>query len=204
MDRINIFIAVTAKGPAEQEACGHYIIEYLHDGIPITYPPPKAENDPDPRPKTHLYREKITARTLTVELLTNAIYVLPFLLERYVREEVESISVYMDKAAAGAFVNKWYEKWEANDWQTGSGKPVPDAEEWRVLCDMLESVSQRFIFDGCESPTPARDPTAPIGSGERPHSHNYYNWMHDEAEKALKWERIKKQVEQKRKENDYV
>jgi hypothetical protein len=151
---------------------GYYIIEDLHNGIPITYPPPSKD--------TFLHREKTTARALTVELLSNAIYILPFILERYTQEEVESIEVYIDQNASGAFVNKWYEDWEASDWTTSSGKPVPDAEQWKKLIMLMKGMSQRFIFS----------------SGH----HSYRDLMHQEAEKELNRFRTMRMVKEKRKE----
>ncbi len=138
MDKINIFTATTIKGPAKQEAVGHYIIELIHEGKPLTYPPEGKD--------TFLYRESITAVSLTTELLANALHILPHIIRRYTDGNIESISCWIEPPAAGPFCNRWYEKWQQDGWINSKGEPVKDSDKWQVLCEEMEKTAKSFIF----------------------------------------------------------
>lgn len=138
MDIVNIFTATTIKGPAKQEAVGHFIIELIHDGESMTYPPEGKD--------TYIYRESTTATALTTELFANALYLIPFLLKKYSRDEIEAITCWMEPIASGPYCNRWFDKWQQDGWINSKGEPVKDADKWKRLILEMEKLSKRFIF----------------------------------------------------------
>lgn len=129
MDKVNIYAVTTCKGPSVQEAAGAYVIEKITDGIPTTK-------------QGYLYRKETTGVELTIQLLSNAVYILSKL---DIKFETLMISTE-EKIVESAFTQKWIDKWIKEDWKNSKGSPVAHKEDWQVLVNLLEGLSQRYIF----------------------------------------------------------
>lgn len=135
MDRVNITITTTCKGPSKQESVGYFLIEHVK---------------PDGTPETkdgHLYRESITGKTLTLQLLSNALYILSKTEKRYNTIEVHLEDEYVESA----FTNKWIDKWKESEWTNAKGKPLKDAEIWESLFERMSNLTDRFIVTTARS-----------------------------------------------------
>lgn len=129
MDRVNITTITTAKGPAQQEMVGMFLIEQIHNGIPITK-------------EGYLYREKISRTEITVQLLVNAVYIIS-----KANIEFDSVEMYIDEdIVSRAFINQWIDSWKENEWKNAKGKAIKNAETWQQLSELLSKASKRFIF----------------------------------------------------------
>lgn len=136
MDRVNIQIMSTAKGPAKQEALGMYIVEVIRNGIPETK-------------QGFLYREKITANELILQLFVNAVFIANKQIDEY-----DTMECYIDSPLiCSAFSNKWLDKWQENEWLNVKGKPVANAETWKLLCEQIEKSTKRLIVKDIEEST---------------------------------------------------
>ena len=99
-DRVNITVVTSCKGPAKQEAVGWYLIEHVKNGVPETK-------------DGSLYRESITGKTLTLQLLSNALFILS-------KSQVvfDTIEVFIeDKYIESAYLNGWMDKWNSDKWK---------------------------------------------------------------------------------------
>lgn len=129
MDKVNVMVVTTAKGPSKQKAAGVFIIEHLKDGIPHTK-------------EGFLFDEHITGVDLTIRLLCNAIYILT-----KAKIELESIYIVTEEPiVTSAFTQKWIDKWIANDWKKPNGAAVQNSDDWKKLVELLEGLSKRYIF----------------------------------------------------------
>lgn len=134
MDRVNITTVTTAKGPRQQEMEGMFLVEQLHDGVPITK-------------EGYLYREKITKVEMTLQLLVNAAYIVS-----KAKVDFDSVEIYTDEnLVESAFKNKWIENWNENGWKNAKGKDVSNAETWQQLYEIMKNSSKRFIVAGNRS-----------------------------------------------------
>ena len=126
--RVNITVVTSCRGPAKQEAVGWYLIEHIKGKEPETK-------------DGYLYRESITGKTLTLQLLTNALFILSKSNVIY-----DTIEVHIeDKYIESAYLNNWMDTWKDSDWNNSRGKPVADQETWIQLYDLMDSMSKRFI-----------------------------------------------------------
>ena len=139
MDELNIFIATTIKGPSKQEAAGHFLIELIHNGEIMTYPPEGKS--------TFIYHESTTITALTTELLANALHVSKYIIDRYTDKSLETISVWMEEQASGPYCNRWFDKWQQDGWMNSKGEPIKDAEKWQKLIEEMKILSKRYIFN---------------------------------------------------------
>lgn len=165
MDKVNIVIATTCKGPAKQEAAGKWLIEYIHDGEVSTK-------------DGILYRESITGNELTLQLLTNAVYVVS-------KSDVlfDTVEVRLDqKVIASAFMNKWIDNWKENDWKNSKGDDVANAETWKKLYSIMDSTAKRFIVTD--------------------HRSRYTDWLKYEAQKRLEVVKSKRELMEKLKKEE--
>lgn len=129
MDRVNITIAHTCKGPGKQKAVGMYLIEHIHDGVPDTR-------------YWFLERDSITSKELSLQLLANAIHRIS-----RAKADFDSVEIYSEEEyVTNAFEQKWIEKWSENDWKNAKGKDVADADIWKLIYEKMTSCGKRFIF----------------------------------------------------------
>lgn len=134
MDRVNLTTVTTAKGPGQQEMVGMFLVEQIHNGIPVTK-------------QGYLYRKKITKSEMTLQLLVNAVYIIC-----KANIEFDTVEMYIDEQiVSNAFVNKWIENWAENDWKNARGNEIKNVETWQQLYELLSKKSKRFIFAGRES-----------------------------------------------------
>lgn len=128
MDRVNIITVTTAKGPRQQEMVGMFLVEQIHNGIPITK-------------EGYLYREKIAKTEMTLQLLVNAAFIVS-----KARIDFDSVEIFTDEGLVeSAFRNKWIENWNESGWKNAKGKDVANAEIWQQLYEIMKSSSKRFI-----------------------------------------------------------
>lgn len=160
-ERVNITVVTTCKGPSKQKAVGWYLIEHVKDGIPKTK-------------DGCLYRDSITGKALTLQLMANALYILS-----KSNAQFDTIEVYIeDQYIESAYLNGWMDKWKDSDWKNSKGQPVADCEIWQQLYDQMEKLAKRFIVIDRKS--------------------SYSNIMHMWSEDRLKTEiRLKKYKEDK-------
>lgn len=134
-ERINITITTTCKGPAKQEAAGYFLIEHV-----------KQNGEPETK-DGFLYRESITGKTLTLQLLTNALYILSKTEDTYNTIEVHLEDEYVESA----FANQWIAKWKEQNWSNSKGNPVADSDIWQQVYEKMDTLSERFIVSTSKS-----------------------------------------------------
>ncbi len=122
MDEVNIYITTTNKAPSKLPTAGEYIIEVIHEGEPITYPPQN---------KSTLLREITTGRIMVCKLLCNALY----MLTKLTGLKYGHINVYIEPyIAAQPIMHHWIDKWQQDGWRNSKGESIDDAykltKEW--------------------------------------------------------------------------
>lgn len=56
------------------------------------------------------------------------------------KDSVKKIIIYTDSAYIyNAYVQKWYKKWQKNDWQTANKTPVKNQDLWEKLIPFFEN-----------------------------------------------------------------
>lgn len=129
MDKVNIFVVTTAKGPSKQKVAGYFVIEHLKDGIPITK-------------EGRLFRDKATGLELTLKLLINALYLVSKANVEYETLVIATKEPLIDSA----FNKKWIDEWKKSEWKNKKGAEISNCEDWQQLCELLEGLSKRYLF----------------------------------------------------------
>lgn len=128
MDRVNIMTYTTCTSATKQKCAGMWLVELLHNGKPQLK-------------GGFLKRDCISRQELTLQLLINATYLL-----KRSGIEYESICFYTDEPIIqGAFVQKWLEQWEGNNWLNAKGNEVKHADLWKLLNKQIRGTAQRYI-----------------------------------------------------------
>lgn len=128
MDRVNITVTTTAKGPAPQEVMGMYLIEVMRNGVPETK-------------QGYLYREKITNKEMILQLFVNALHI-----ANKLSDEFDTMECFVDEPfICSAFSNKWIDNWQSNEWKTAKNTEVANAETWKMLIEKIEQSTKRVI-----------------------------------------------------------
>lgn len=129
MARVNIITKITdSETPAKLQRVGMYYVEIM--------------NGKTTKHQGMLTRESITGQELTLQLLANALTVI-----KYIDEELDSIEIYSDcKAVKNAFLNKWIDKWCAEQWKNAKGNDIADKETWMLVWRLLTRSGKRYIF----------------------------------------------------------
>ena len=61
-------------------------------------------------------------------------------------DEGDIIRIYSDSAyVVNCFIHKWYEKWRARGWRTGSGKPIAHRDLWEEILRLVETRQVEFV-----------------------------------------------------------
>lgn len=142
MARVNICVCTTGKGPSPTEMAGAYEIQL----IGVDTKPEMFGGKPVEVISGVLYRQSITSYELTLQLLTNAVYTVKKLGRQW-----ESIEVYLyESIVQSALMNRWVDKWKANDWKNAKGEAVAHCSTWQQLTDIIDSCSDRFIYTNHE------------------------------------------------------
>ena len=165
MGKVNIVTATTCKGPAKQEAAGKWLIEYVTE-------------DGTETKDGFLYRQCTTGNELTLQLLTNAVYLIG-----KSKEEFDTVECRIDSdVIASAFMNKWIDNWKENDWKNSKGDDVANAETWKKLYSIMDSTAKRFIVTD--------------------HRSRYTDWLKYEAQKRLEVVKSKRELMEKLKKEE--
>ena len=129
MDRVNIVTITSCKGPAKQKADGMLLVEFIHNGEPLT--------------KTKvIHKDSITSMEFSLQLLANAMYIV-----NHANTDFDSIEVYSDEQSiTSAFNNKWVEKWQQDNWLTAKGTDVKHKDIWNMILELMNQSGKRFIF----------------------------------------------------------
>lgn len=122
MDLINIYILTTNKGLQKKPTAGEYIIEVIHEGEIITYPPQN---------KSTLLKEINTGRIVVNKLLCNALY----MLTKLTGLSYDHADVYIEPyTAAQPIMHHWINKWQQDGWRDSKGNPIDETyklvKEW--------------------------------------------------------------------------
>lgn len=119
-DQINVYVHTSGVHSFNQEIAGSYVVEYIKDGIPYTYPPEGKS--------TMLYAERATPERVTINLLTRAVAVIRQYLDK--AKDIKSVTVYLDLIASRAFINNWPKRWEAEGYMSARHIEVKNREAW--------------------------------------------------------------------------
>lgn len=114
MDKVNIYLYTTIKGPRAREGSYTYILEYMTEKGPAT-----------------LTEQGNLAAT------ENRANLLVFIkaLER-IRRPCE-LEVYTDSEYIRSGTVKWLKDWERRGWMTAKGRPVANKEEWQQASELM-------------------------------------------------------------------
>lgn len=129
MDKVNIYVVTTAKGPSKQKIAGYFLIEHIKDGIPITK-------------DGKLFRDKATGLELTLKLLINAVYLVSKANVEYETLVIATKEPIIDNA----FNKKWVDNWKESDWKNKKGCAISNSDDWQQLCELLDGLSKRYLF----------------------------------------------------------
>lgn len=114
MDKVNIYLYTTIKGPRAREGSYTYILEYMTEKGPVTL----------------TKQDSITATENRAHLL-----ILIKALER-LRHPCE-LEVYADSEYIRSGAVKWLKDWERRGWMTKKDRPVANKEEWQQASELL-------------------------------------------------------------------
>lgn len=114
MDKVNIYLYTTIKGPGAREGSYTYILEYITGKGPVTLT--KQDN--------------ITATENRAHLL-----ILIKALERL--KHACELEIYTDSEYIRSGTLKWLKDWERRGWVTAKGRPVANKEEWQQASELL-------------------------------------------------------------------
>lgn len=114
MDKVNIYLYTTIKGPGAREGSYTYILEYITTKGPVTL----------------TKQDSITATENRAHLL-----ILIKALER-IRRPCE-LEIYTDSEYIRSGALKWLKDWEQRGWMTKKDRPVANKEEWQQASELL-------------------------------------------------------------------
>lgn len=114
MDKVNIYMYTTIKGPGAREGSYTYILEYITGKGPVTL----------------TKQDSITATENRAHLL-----ILIKALER-LKHPCE-LEIYTDSEYIRSGAVKWLKDWERRGWVTKKDRPVANKEEWQQASELL-------------------------------------------------------------------
>lgn len=128
MDKVNIYMYTTIKGPGAREGSYTYILEYITAKGPVTL----------------TKQDSITATENRAQLL-----ILIRALER-LKHPCE-LEIYTDSEYIRSGALKWLKDWERRGWVTAKGRPVANKEEWQRASELLSRHLVTFCIGGMHS-----------------------------------------------------
>lgn len=137
---VRIFIESTWKGPAKRDGVAMWLVEYMRGDEPITR-------------QGFVHLEDGTEAQGNLMAMINAFFILRKSCSASVFTQCEHI--------LNTVGNHWHIQWMKNDWHNAKGKPVKNADLWKML---IEKTS---------------DHAYSVQNG----SHEYQNLMLSEAQK---------------------
>lgn len=114
MDKVNIYLYTTIKGPGAREGSYTYILEYITQKGPVTL----------------TKQDSIAATENRAHLL-----IMIKALER-LKHPCE-LEIYTDSEYIRSGALKWTKDWERRGWVTAKGRPVANKEEWQQASELL-------------------------------------------------------------------
>lgn len=114
MDKVNIYMYTTIKGPGAREGSYTYVLEKMT---------PKG-------PGTLTKQGSITATENRANLL-----ILIEALKRMTRPC--ELDIYTDSEYILSGAKKWLKDWERRGWVTAKGRPVANREEWQQAAELM-------------------------------------------------------------------
>lgn len=116
MDRVNLYIYTTVKGPGTKSGTYTYLLEYVTEKGPATLTKQGTLED-------------ATENRAHLRVLREA-------LER-LRKPCE-IEIYTDSGYLKQGAEVWLRGWISAGWLNAKGKPVANREEWEQVAELLE------------------------------------------------------------------
>ena len=116
MDRVNIYMYTSVKGPGTRAGSYTYLLEYITEKGPATLS--KSGE-----------LEKATEHQANLLVLTEAL--------ARIRRACEVV-VFTDSQYLQSGIEKWLKKWRSGGWITAKGKPVANKEEWEKVAGLLD------------------------------------------------------------------
>lgn len=169
MARLNVHIATNAKGPAKQHVIGMYVVELIDDEGKLQ------------TKEGMLIRESATGKELTLMLMINALFIV-----NKIKNQFESLTIYTnEQIVETAFLNKWIDTWQENNWKTAKGRDVAYAELWQQMEEMLKLCCRKMIWCGKHEFNPQE---------QIRRDSSYLNWMENQCEKKLQEINDKKKI----------
>lgn len=135
-DQINVYVHTSGVHSFNQEIAGSYVVEYIHDGIPYTYPKEGQS--------TMIYQEKATPERMTINLLTMAVSKIRYFLDH--SEGIDCITIYLDHTAARAFINGWPKKWERDNYMTAHGVQIKNQSAWERYNEYMHKLDDVEVY----------------------------------------------------------
>lgn len=115
MDKVNIYMYTTIKGPGTKSGTYTFLLEYITDRGPATLTKQGT-------------LENVTEKQANLLMLTGA-------LERL--SKGCDVTVYTDSRYLQQGAETWIHKWRQSGWMTARNKPVANREEWEKAADLL-------------------------------------------------------------------
>lgn len=115
MDKVNIYIYTTIKGPGTKSGTYTYLLEYITEKGPATLTKQGT-------------LEKMTENQAHLQILIEA-------LERMTKRC--QLTVYTESRYLQQGAETWIHDWRRSGWMTARKKPVANREEWEKVADLL-------------------------------------------------------------------
>lgn len=124
MDRVHIYTYTDIRGPRRRDGYYIYLLEQETEKGPVTL---------------HKIEKVETPET------ENRIQLLAIIkaLRRLIKNCDLVIHTHSEYVTAG-FQKGWLQKWEADGWMNGKGKPVANREEWEEIAELLNAHEFEF------------------------------------------------------------
>ena len=66
-------------------------------------------------------------------------------------KKYDEVSIYTDSAYIhNCFKEKWYEKWERNNWITASKEPVKNKQLWVEIIKLVKQINRQSMLNICK------------------------------------------------------
>ena len=115
MDKVNVYIYTTVRGPGTKSGSYTYLLEYITDRGPATL---TKQGE----------LEQVTENQANLQVLTEALQ----RLKKQCEVTIWTESRYLQQGA-----EHWIHEWQQSGWMTARKKPVANREEWEKVAELL-------------------------------------------------------------------